>query len=151
MRHHVGGHVHHQRRLRDRVAERLDRDGHDRREHYGAHRHLLGPDRKRQRNQRHLVDCPDLHGGRRHDGAGLLVGKLLPGHRQLRLSTATLRDNTAGTTTTVLPKTCASSVAWAKVSASITAGHSYTLTLSNNDDNYSGDPTYTRYDDVVTS
>lgn len=64
-------------------------------------------------------------------------------------STATLRDNTTGVTTTVLPKTCAASVAWAKVSAAVTAGHSYTLTLSNRDDNYTGDATYTRYDDVA--
>ncbi len=64
-------------------------------------------------------------------------------------STATVRDNTTGVTTTVLPKTCAASVAWAKVSAAVTAGHSYTLTLSNRDDNYTGDATYTRYDDVA--
>jgi hypothetical protein len=36
------------------------------------------------------------------------------------------------------------------VSASLTAGHSYTLTLTNRDDNYPGDPTYTLYDDVAT-
>ena len=62
---------------------------------------------------------------------------------------ATLQDNTTGTTTTVLPKTCAGSVAWAKVTAAVSAGHSYTLTLSNRDDNYTGDATYTRYDDVA--
>ncbi|MCU1594958.1 MAG: hypothetical protein JWO12_2350, partial [Frankiales bacterium] len=62
---------------------------------------------------------------------------------------ATLKDNTTGTTTTVLPKTCAASVAWAKVTSAVTAGHSYTLTLSNRDDNYAGDATYTRYDDVA--
>ena len=66
-------------------------------------------------------------------------------------STATLRDNTTGTTTTVLARTCATTVAWAKVSAGVTAGHSYTLTLSNRDDNYTGDATYTRYDDVAVS
>ncbi len=66
-------------------------------------------------------------------------------------STATLKDNTTGTTTTVLPRTCAASVTWAKVSAAVTAGHSYTLTLANNDDNYTGDATYTRYDDVAVS
>ena len=66
-------------------------------------------------------------------------------------ATATLKDNTAGTTTTVLAKTCVSSSGWKQVTASITAGHSYTLTLTNRDDNYTGDATYTKYDDVATS
>ena len=64
---------------------------------------------------------------------------------------ATLMDNTTGTTVTVLPKTCAASVAWAKVSAAVTAGHSYTLTLSSRDDNFAGDATYTRYDDIAVA
>ena len=62
---------------------------------------------------------------------------------------ATLRDNTAGTTATVLPRTCTNSGAWVQVSASVTAGHSYTLTLTSHDDNYPGDPTYTLFDDVT--
>ncbi|GAA1967426.1 hypothetical protein GCM10009838_27050 [Catenulispora subtropica] len=66
-------------------------------------------------------------------------------------ATATLRDNTAGTTTTVLAKTCVSSSGWKQVTASITAGHSYTLTLTSHDDNYAGDPTYTLFDDVAAS
>ncbi|MEY9838388.1 putative Ig domain-containing protein [Streptacidiphilus sp. EB103A] len=66
-------------------------------------------------------------------------------------ATATLKDNTTGTTTTVLAKTCVSSSGWVAKSASITAGHSYTLTLTNKDDNYPGDPTYTYYDDVTVS
>jgi serine protease len=66
-------------------------------------------------------------------------------------ATATLKDNTTGTTTTILPKTCAASASWTQVNASITAGHSYTLTLANHDDNYAGDATYTYYDDVVLS
>jgi serine protease len=33
----------------------------------------------------------------------------------------------------------------------VTAGHSYTLTLTSHDDNYPGDPTYTLYDDVATA
>ncbi|MEY9871806.1 hypothetical protein ABH931_001279 [Streptacidiphilus sp. MAP12-33] len=66
-------------------------------------------------------------------------------------ATATLKDNTTGTTTTILAKTCASSSAWTPVTASVTAGHSYTLTLTNKDDNYPGDPTYTYYDDVTVS
>ena len=66
-------------------------------------------------------------------------------------ATATLKDNTANTTTTVLARTCTNNNTWVQVTASITAGHSYTLTLSNHDDNYAGDPTYTLYDDVVLS
>ena len=63
--------------------------------------------------------------------------------------TVTLKDNTAGTTATVVPKTCASVYAWTNATASVIAGHSYTLTLTNRDDNYSGDPTYTLFDDVT--
>ncbi|WP_063774246.1 putative Ig domain-containing protein [Streptacidiphilus rugosus] len=66
-------------------------------------------------------------------------------------ATATLKDNTSGTTTTVLAKTCVSSSGWVLKTATITAGHSYTLTLTNKDDNYAGDPTYTYYDDITTS
>ena len=66
-------------------------------------------------------------------------------------ATATLKDNTGGTTSTVLGKTCTNSGSWVQVSVSITAGHSYTLTLISHDDNYSGDPTYTLYDDVSVS
>jgi hypothetical protein len=62
---------------------------------------------------------------------------------------ATLRDNTAGTTATVVPKTCASAYAWTSATAAVTAGHSYTLTLTSHDDNYTGDATYTLFDDVV--
>jgi hypothetical protein len=65
-------------------------------------------------------------------------------------ATAVLKDNTAGTTTTVLAKVCATSSTWTQKTAAVTAGHSYTLTLSSHDDNYAGDPTYTLYDDVVT-
>ncbi|WP_243639364.1 M4 family metallopeptidase [Streptacidiphilus pinicola] len=66
-------------------------------------------------------------------------------------ATATLNDNTAGTTTTVLAQTCVSSSGWTQVSAPVTAGHSYTLTLTSHDDNYSGDATYTLFDDVSVS
>ncbi|MBA3945705.1 MAG: hypothetical protein H0X37_14200 [Herpetosiphonaceae bacterium] len=65
-------------------------------------------------------------------------------------ATATLKDNTAGTTATVLAKTCTNTGAYQSVSASVTAGHSYTLTLISHDDNYAGDATYTLYDDVAT-
>jgi hypothetical protein len=67
-------------------------------------------------------------------------------------ATATLKNNTTGTTTTVLAKTCVSNSGWVKVTHAITAGDdSYTLTLTNKDDDYAGDPTYTYYDDVSTS
>ena len=65
-------------------------------------------------------------------------------------ATATLKDNTAGTAAaTILAKTCTNTGAYSQVSAAITAGHSYTITLTSHDDNYAGDPTYTQYDDVV--
>ncbi|NUP47912.1 MAG: hypothetical protein HOW97_11460, partial [Catenulispora sp.] len=67
-------------------------------------------------------------------------------------ATATLKDNTANTTSTVLAKTCVNpSSGWKQITAPVTAGHSYTLTLTSHDDNYSGDPTYTLYDDATLS
>jgi len=63
---------------------------------------------------------------------------------------ATLKDNTAGTTATVIAKACTTN-AWTNATSAVTAGHSYTLTLTNHDDNYSADPTYTLYDDVTIS
>lgn len=65
-------------------------------------------------------------------------------------ATATLRDNTTGTTTTILPNVCATNSTWVQDTATITAGHSYTLTLISHDDNYAGDATYTLFDDVIT-
>ncbi|MFG2143097.1 exo-alpha-sialidase [Streptomyces sp. NPDC048696] len=64
-------------------------------------------------------------------------------------ATATLRDNTAGTTSTVLAKTCTNGQGWQQATSAVTEGHSYTLTLISHDDNYTGDPTYTLYDDVA--
>ncbi len=64
-------------------------------------------------------------------------------------ATATLKDNTSSTTTTPLADTCSNTGAWSQVTASVTAGHSYTLTLTSHDDNYSADPTYTLFDDVA--
>ncbi|MBA2677104.1 MAG: peptidase M28, partial [Ktedonobacteraceae bacterium] len=66
-------------------------------------------------------------------------------------ATATLKDNTSGTTKTPLAKTCNTNGTWVKVSTTITAGHSYTLKLVSHDDNYTGDATYTYYDDVAVS
>jgi hypothetical protein len=65
-------------------------------------------------------------------------------------ATATLRDNTTGTTTTILPRVCSSGTTWVQISANIVAGHNYTLALISHDDNYTGDATYTLFDDVIT-
>ena len=64
-------------------------------------------------------------------------------------ASASLLDSTAGTTVTVLPKTCSNSGAWAQATATVIPNHTYTLTLLSHDDGYAGDPTYTLYDDVV--
>ena len=68
-------------------------------------------------------------------------------------ATATLKDNTANTTSTVLSKTCTNNGAWAQVTYNVSsrAGHSVTLTLTSHDDNYAGDATYTLFDDVTVS
>jgi hypothetical protein len=66
-------------------------------------------------------------------------------------ATATLKDNTTGTTSTVLAKTCTLGAGWKQVTTTITAGHSYTLTLISHDENYPGDATDTTYDDVILS
>ncbi|MER7468223.1 hypothetical protein [Streptomyces sp. NPDC097981] len=63
-------------------------------------------------------------------------------------ATATLRDNTTATTTTVLPRTCPNGQGWQQTAAAVTPGHNYTLRLISHDDNYPGDPTFTLYDDV---
>jgi hypothetical protein len=68
-------------------------------------------------------------------------------------ATATLKDNVTNATTTILAPVCASSATWTQVTYNATgsAGHSVTLTLSNHDDNYPADPTYTWYDDVAVT
>jgi serine protease len=68
---------------------------------------------------------------------------------QFDWSTATLKDNTTGTTTTPLAKICTTTSTWTQVTATLVAGHSYTLTLTNHDENYPGDATSTRFDDVT--
>ena len=60
----------------------------------------------------------------------------------------TLTDNTTGTSTDLVPKTCAATFAWTHATGSVTAGHSYTIRLLNHDDNYGADPTYSVFDDV---
>jgi serine protease len=64
-------------------------------------------------------------------------------------ATVTIRDNANRSTRTLLGHTCTNTGAWVQVTGSLTAGHSYTLTLTSHDDNYPGDPTYTQYDDVT--
>jgi hypothetical protein len=63
-------------------------------------------------------------------------------------ATVTLTDNTTNTTTTVVPQTCNPFV-WTNATAAVSAGTSYTLTLTNHDDNVVGDATYTLFDDVA--
>jgi hypothetical protein len=65
-------------------------------------------------------------------------------------ATATLKDTTSGVTTTPLAKTCNKTGTWVQVSAPLTGGHAYTLTLTSHDDGYSNaDATYTLFDDVA--
>ncbi len=66
-------------------------------------------------------------------------------------ATATLKDNTTGTTATVLGKTCTLNQGWKQNTSTVTAGHSYTLTLVSHDENSPGDATDTTYDDVVVN
>lgn len=62
-------------------------------------------------------------------------------------ATANLVDNTNQTSRVILPKICTTN-GWTQVVTDVIAGHNYTLTLTNHDDNYVGDPTYTLFDDV---
>jgi subtilase family serine protease len=68
-------------------------------------------------------------------------------------ATATLKDNVTGTTTTILAKTCTTTALWSQVNTNVAsnAGHSVTLTLTNHDDNYAGDATFTYFDDVTVA
>jgi hypothetical protein len=59
----------------------------------------------------------------------------------------TLVDNTTGVTSTLVPQACVTT-AWTQVNALLTAGHSYTLTLTSHDDAYPADPSYTLFDAV---
>jgi len=64
-------------------------------------------------------------------------------------ATATLRDDTAGVTVTIVPRTCTRTGLWVPAAAPVIACHQYTLTLINHDDNLVIDPTFTLYDDVA--
>ena len=64
-------------------------------------------------------------------------------------TTVTLTDNTAGGTTVLLPKTCSNTSTWQQVtSGTLPAGHSITLTVTQQDDFYPTDPSYALVDDV---
>jgi serine protease len=67
-------------------------------------------------------------------------------------ASATLTDNTTGTTSTMLSPACpitSGDAGWTQVTAPLTPGHSYTLTLTSTDTSGSTYfPTYTLFDDV---
>ncbi|GHO47717.1 hypothetical protein [Ktedonospora formicarum] len=54
----------------------------------------------------------------------------------------------SNTTSTIPTNTCNISATWTQVTARMTANHSYTLALTSHNDNYAGDATYTRFDDI---
>ena len=66
-------------------------------------------------------------------------------------ATATLADNTAHSSVTILPKTCSAHAGWLLVTRTVIAGHSYTLKVVSHDDNdvAQGDGNFTLVDDVV--
>lgn len=68
-------------------------------------------------------------------------------------ATATLTDNTAVTTTTLVAKRCDASLAWTQVTKSLAAyaGHSVTLRLTSRDNGQAATPTYALWDDVVVT
>jgi hypothetical protein len=66
-------------------------------------------------------------------------------------ATATLTDNTAHSSLTILAKTCTAHAGWQQVSHTVIAGHSYTLKVVSHDDNdvAQGDGNSTLVDDVT--
>ncbi|MGY0237117.1 alpha-lytic protease prodomain-containing protein [Longispora urticae] len=64
---------------------------------------------------------------------------------------ATLKDDTSGATSTPQDRVCTQAKSYQQVSVAVTAGHSYTLTFTNHDDNHPDDPVYSVVDDVATS
>ncbi|GLY86532.1 S8 family serine peptidase [Actinoallomurus iriomotensis] len=65
--------------------------------------------------------------------------------------TASLHDDTTGSTNTMVPRTCTYDNRWDKAEAPVIGGHAYTLTLLSHDDGYFGDPTSAKFDDVTLS
>src|SRR5262249_55288375 len=97
---------------------------------------LLADSRRRDRERWVRVSTIRLDLDRVH------AGRQQPGPRW---------NNTTGTTTTVLNNTCATNSGWVRVVAPVTYVHSYTICLTNHDDNVAGDASYTYVDDVLTS
>jgi hypothetical protein len=64
--------------------------------------------------------------------------------------TATLQDLTAGTSRTILAKTCSNTGTYRSFGSAVTAGHTYTLTLSSHDDGEAGTATYALWDDIAS-
>jgi uncharacterized membrane protein len=67
-------------------------------------------------------------------------------------ATVTLQDDTAGTPATLLPRTCVTSSPWTQVTTALgpsSVGHAFTLVLTSHDDDYTGDATFTKFDDVA--
>jgi hypothetical protein len=67
-------------------------------------------------------------------------------------ATVILRDETAGTQTTLLPRTCVTSSPWTQLTSALgpaNVGHAFTLVLTSHDDDFLGDATFTRFDDVA--
>jgi hypothetical protein len=66
-------------------------------------------------------------------------------------ATATLKDNTTGTNTTILSRTCVANSGWRLISRSLVSGQSYTLTLTNHDNGRRANTAYTLFDDISVS
>jgi hypothetical protein len=71
-----------------------------------------------------------------------------PGSVSTEWATASIEDNTAGTTHKILVKTC-TTAGWKNVTHAITAGHSYTVTLSTYESASDKSPEYALYDDIT--
>ena len=97
--------------------------------------------------QLHLAD---IYCACRRDAAlGVVLGETCPDTVAFDWARATLKDNTTGTTTVLISKQCQTTNGWVQAVTGLVGGHVYTLTLVSHDDNFSGDPTYTLYDDIV--
>ncbi|GAA2025784.1 hypothetical protein GCM10009839_25020 [Catenulispora yoronensis] len=66
-------------------------------------------------------------------------------------ATVFLVDNTTSSSTRLLNRVCTNGQGWKSLSASVTAGHSYTLQLESRDDGVSGTPSNAVYDDITVS
>src|SRR5204862_8294546 len=66
------------------------------------------------------------------------------------MATLAMADHMTWSATPLLAELVGADSTWVRAADHITAGHSYTLTLISHDDNYTGDATYTLFDDVPT-